>query len=228
MDTLWETHAHTAETSPCGSVPAREGIAAYRRHGYAGVVITDHYFDGFFDNLPDDWQWDRCVDRWLMGYRAAREAGKACGLQVLLGMELRFAGSPNDYLVYGVTEALLRDHPRLDAMGPQAFSQFARQQGLFWAQAHPFRQGMTRCNPALLDGAEIYNGNPRHNSRNPEAVEWARQNGLRPLAGSDFHEWEDLLGAGIRFPTPPGEEAELSRLLREGAYSLAIPNAPAD
>ena len=38
----WELHLHTAPTSPCGRVPAAEGIAAFAASGYGGVVVTDH------------------------------------------------------------------------------------------------------------------------------------------------------------------------------------------
>jgi len=49
----------------------------------------------------------------------------------------------------------------------------------------------------LIDGVEIYNGNPRHNSSNHLALEYARKNGLKMLSGSDFHQVQDAARGGI-------------------------------
>ena len=121
----FEMHFHTDEVSPCGNVPAAEAAAAYRREGYAGVVVTDHYAAYNFARFPGDW--DTKVDAYLAGYRAAKAAGEPLGLTVLLGLELRLDGaektgepaldalrdSINEYLVYGVTEEQLRRYPAL-------------------------------------------------------------------------------------------------------------------
>ena len=48
----FEMHFHTDEVSPCGNVPAAEAAAAYRREGYAGVVVTDHYAAYNFARFP--------------------------------------------------------------------------------------------------------------------------------------------------------------------------------
>jgi len=59
---------------------------------------------------------------WKHGYDEAKKAGDICGVTVLLGMEIAFADSPNDYLVYGVTEELLLRYPELYRHDPQSFS----------------------------------------------------------------------------------------------------------
>lgn len=87
----FEMHFHTDEVSPCGNVPAAEAAAAYRREGYAGVVVTDHYAAYNFARFPGDW--DTKVDAYLAGYRAAKAAGEPLGLTVLLGLELRLDGA---------------------------------------------------------------------------------------------------------------------------------------
>ena len=47
----YETHFHTALVSPCGNVPADEAVRAFHEQGYAGITVTDHYYDGLFENL---------------------------------------------------------------------------------------------------------------------------------------------------------------------------------
>ena len=222
MGYVFELHFHTSEVSACGNVPAADGVRAYAEKGYAGVVVTDHFYRGYFDSLPDTLSWPEKVDRFLTGYRTAEREGKACGIRVLPGMELRFDGSANDYLVYGMTEELLRETVAPYEWTEERFSAFAREHGLLFAQAHPFRPGL-----ALLDGVEIYNGNRRHNSHNDLAAAFAEENGLLPLAGSDFHEWEDLQYAGAEFERLPLDAADLVKLLRSRAYRLCTGTSPA-
>lgn len=227
MGYVFELHFHTSEVSACGNVSAADGVRAYAEKGYAGLVVTDHFYRGYFDSLPDTLSWPEKVDRFLAGYRTAEREGKACGIRVLPGMELRFDGSANDYLVYGMTEELLRETVAPYEWTEGRFSAFAREHGLLFAQAHPFRPGLTRCAPALLDGVEIYNGNRRHNSHNDLAAAFAEENGLLPLAGSDFHEWEDLQYAGAEFERLPLDAADLVKLLRSRAYRLCTGTSPA-
>ena len=139
----FEMHFHTDEVSPCGNVPAAEAAAAYRREGYAGVVVTDHYAAYNFARFPGDW--DTKVDAYLAGYRAAKAAGEPLGLTVLLGLELRLDGaektgepaldalrdSINEYLVYGVTEEQLRRYPALYTLDEKRLKALAEQLGWF-------------------------------------------------------------------------------------------------
>ena len=220
MSGLTEMHFHTSEVSACGSIAAAQGIRAYKERGYDTVVVTDHFHADYFASLPEKLSWPEKVERWLAGYRAAKREGEAAGLKVLLGMEIRFVHSPNDYLVYGLTEELLRETVEPYRWSEEDFHRFSRDNGLFFAQAHPFRSGLTRCEPAYLDGMEVYNGNRRQNSRNDQAAAFAAVNGLVPLSGSDFHEWEDLAEAGMLFQPPVTDSMDLIRRLREGRFQL--------
>lgn len=214
MKYLYETHFHTAAISPCGSVPASEAVRAYHDKGYAGITVTDHYYESVFDQAGKDRPWEEKLDWWLGGWRQARQAGAQVGLNILLGMELRFTGHPEDYLVYGISEAFLQEHPRLFDMTPATFSNLARENGLYFGQAHPFRPGLTRCDPALLDGVEVFNGNLRHNSHDADALAFARKYGLLETSGADFHEWEDLARGGMLSSEPVRDETHWVQLLK--------------
>ena len=43
----YDIHTHTSEVSPCGKVEAEKVVELYKEAGYTGIVITDHYYEGF-------------------------------------------------------------------------------------------------------------------------------------------------------------------------------------
>lgn len=192
----YETHLHTYETSPCGKVKAEEAVRIYHNAGYTGIVVTDHYFNGFFEAHPFI-SWDKKVNLFLAGYKKAFAVGQKLGLDVLLGMEIRFSENPNDYLVYGFDEDFLRKYKKLYKLNLKTFRELTVDKGIIIIQAHPFRPDMVPAPPSLIDGVEAYNGNPRHTSSNHLAVQYARDNGLKMLSGSDFHQPHDAARGGI-------------------------------
>ena len=192
----YETHFHTAETSPCGKVRAVDAVRIYKEAGYTGIVVTDHYFHGFFERQLFK-SWDAKIDLYLAGYHRALEEGAKLGLEVHLGMEIQFSENSNDYLVYGFDEDFLRRSKKLYRLGLKDFRKHTTGSGIVIVQAHPFRPRMIPADPSLLDGIEIYNGNPRHDSSNHLALKYAQDNGLKMLSGSDFHQVQDAARGGI-------------------------------
>ena len=192
----YETHLHTDESSHCARVPAAEAVRMYRNEGYAGIIVTDHYFRGYFDMQPFR-KWNEKIDRFLSGYKKALNEGCKVGLDVQLGMEIRFDENANDYLVYGIDEEFLRENRELYRLTLKEFRELVAGKGIAIVQAHPFRPGITPTPPSLLDGVETWNGHPRHNSQNHLAFEYAAQNGLKMLSGSDFHRMEDAFRGGV-------------------------------
>lgn len=199
MSYLYELHAHCTEVSPCGGVKAEEVVALYKAEGYQGLVMTDHYHHEFFSSLGDI-SWKRKTDQFLEGYRLARKAAEKLDFDLFLGFEIRFTDSGNDFLVFGVNEDFLYENPRLYEHDLAYLNEVVKKiPETLIVQAHPFRKG---CKPpenlSLVDGVEICNGNPRHDSRNSMAAELARENNLIKISGSDFHRTEDLGKGGIR------------------------------
>lgn len=194
---LFDTHVHTKEVSPCGNVSAAETIRFYHKAGYSGLCITDHLKRGY--TRGQEFQhWEDYVSYFLSGWRAAKEEGKQFGMDILLGAELCLDGSRNEYLLFGITEKFLYDHPELYAKSLPELREIADRNKILIFQAHPFRPEMERATPSLLDGVEVVNGNPRHNSHNELAFRFAEENKLLMCAGSDCHEIEDVARSGIR------------------------------
>lgn len=205
-----EMHFHTKETSPCGKVPARLGVQAMKNAGYEGIVITDHFSQEIFDKYE---KWDQVLEEFLRGYRAALVAGSQLGIRIYLGMEIRFPENLNDFLVYGVTEEFLRENPWSYRLNLETFSKLAQKWGLFLVQAHPFRDGCFPESPEYLQGAEVFNANPRHNSNNSRSLEWAREHHLVETVGSDYHRDGDLYEKGFELLQLPKDEKGLAQAL---------------
>ena len=215
MQYATELHAHTCLVSPCADLPLEDAVQRYAESGYHTVVVTDHYCDYVIDNAGDTWE--QVVTHYVSGYKAMKEMAKG-KFNVLLGCELRFVGSMNDYLVLGMDEEFLLAHPELHKMSLPSFSQFARENGLLLIQAHPFRNGMTVADPKGLDGIEIFNAHNTHDSRNYLAYALAKKEGLCGIAGSDFHHPYHWPAAGIMTEDPILSEKELLDILRAGTF----------
>ncbi len=209
-----ETHCHTSEVSSCGKIPGAQLVLQLKRSGFDGAVITDHFYHGYLDKLSGSWE-DK-MNRYLTGYFAAKEAGADAGVRIFCGLEFRTTENSNDYLVFGATPQLLYSTPDLHRYSIPELRALADKAGLLIVQAHPFRTGLTRENPDLLDGVEVYNGNARHNSHNDDALHFAQEHGLLLFSGSDHHETEDRGRGGMVLPREPKDEADLVRLLPLG------------
>ncbi len=216
-----QLHYHTAESSPCANMPAEQGVKAFWEKGYDGIVVTDH-FSASTQGRPGEKTWEQVVSHFLDGYVQARQAGEKLGIQVYLGMEIRFPHDENDFLVYGFTPGFLYGHPWLYMEELAGFRPVASEQHLFVAQAHPFRTVCTAADPQLLDGVEIHNGNCRHDSRNELAMEWAAGHHLTGIVGADFHEYGDVCSNPVYFQCRPADEKGLARALFHRKFSLRI------
>jgi predicted metal-dependent phosphoesterase TrpH len=212
---LYDTHVHTAEVSPCGKVPAREMVRLYRKAGYDGIVITDHFTSRLSRDRPG-MSWSGVVDDFLEGYRLAESEGRKVGLNVLWAIELTpDQGPTGDFLVYGLDEDFLRGTPQLISAGMYGFRDLVDGREALVYQAHPFREGHTLAPVELLDGIEVINSNPRHTHDNEKAAHTATANGLAALAGSDAHRPEDVGGAGILLPRDPVSIGDFVSLLKD-------------
>lgn len=218
MKYKYELHCHTKEVSRCGQVPAAEIVQMYKDAGYSGIVITDHYSPMTY-NLTTVACPQNAVDFYINGYKEALKAADD-DFTVLLGMELRYYATANDFLVYGVTEDFLRNNGNLMKLYPRRFYKKAKQNNMIVVQAHPFREWMIRINPKYLDGAEVHNGKTSLEG-NKKAAEWAKASNMQiQLSGSDFHRPKNLATGGIITNEPIKTNDDLLRILRSGEYKM--------
>ncbi len=219
-----ELHCHNSEVSACSKCPAEELIRRYRDAGYSGVVSTNHINRGTYSQR-EEWTWAEKAAHFIRGWEALRAAA-GDDFDVLLACEINLtpvgwpAYIPNDYLIYGITEDWLIKTGDMRDMTMERLSACAREAGFLVVHAHPFRCNTVMMRPDLFDGYEIYNGNPRHNSHNALAEDWARMNGKIMTSGSDFHQPDDPCCGGIETQFRIRDNETLLRTLREGQYGL--------
>lgn len=213
---LYETHCHTSETSSCGRKTAAEVVEHYKNLGYDGIIVTDHMTHSKSSELST---WRERADFFLEGYRRAK-ALETEDFSVILGMEIRFEANDNDYLVFGFDENFVYENDLQAFYNLKDFREIADKNGLLIFQAHPFRPNMTISDTKFLDGIEIYNGNPNHNSSNDIAAMWAKKYSLRELSGSDYHGAERGEPGGIYLSERVSDPKRLTELLRENRYRL--------
>lgn len=216
-----EMHAHTAPVSPCSQVTPEEMAQTYAQLGYDAVVITNHFIYELLNDLPKE----EAVERYMKGYEDTRRAAEQYGLHVLLGAEIRFTENINDYLIYGADSDLLKTVYDYLPQGIEALRKTNLLENSVFIQAHPFRDGMERVDPSLLDGIEVFNVHPGHNSRIAMAARYAAENGMSlTTAGTDFHHpgrgHEGL--SAVRTKTLPENSYALAQILRSGDYIMEI------
>ena len=106
-------------------------------------------------------------------------------------------------------------------MQPEAALERVRSLGGLVFQAHPYRYSEP-VQPTWLDGVEVMNGNPRHNSQNKRAAAFALEHDLLALSGSDTHQGEDVARGGIQVPDLPQTIHEFVSLLRERYHEIEL------
>ena len=213
-----ELHCHSKSVSECARVSNEEIINKYKEAGYTTLVLTNHFNLGT-QRFHKCEEYSDFVTVYLKGFEDLKRDAKGV-LNVLLGMELRFTENTNDYLVFGITEDFLRNNEPLYNMNPESFSKLARENGLLFVQAHPFRNSMTIVQPWLLDGVEVFNGHMGHDSRNEIANLWAEKYNLIKTSGTDFHYNNVPANAGILTDFEIKDMDTLLETLKGGEYEL--------
>ncbi len=214
----YELHSHTKNTSRCSKLDAKELIEKCKNAGYSGVVITDHYSPMTF-KLHELFSKKMMLSRYLRGYKKAKSL-ESEDFTVLLGVELRFFFTLNDYLIYGVDEKTLEDAPYMLFLYLKRASKYFRNNGCLFLQTHPFRRHIRDVNPKFLDGVEIFNGKASAKV-NEKAKKYAQKIGFNiRTSGSDSHNDSNIGLGGIITNEPIRNNDDLIRILRSGEFRI--------
>lgn len=183
----YETHVHTCECSLCAKASGSEQADFYKAKGYAGIIVTDHFFNGN-TAVPRDLPWNEKVERFMKGFEAAKSRGEEIGLDVFFGWEFGFNGA--DLLTYGLDKSWLLAHENVHEMNVNDYCELVRADGGMIVHAHPFREDWyieyLRLFPRHTDAVEAFNA-CRKDFENDRALEYANAYGLKITSGSDNH-----------------------------------------
>ncbi len=215
-----ELHAHTNPVSSCSEFPPAEVVRRYHALGAHGVVITNHAKPDATKKPQEEWVRWYCKD-----YQEALVEGEKLGVRVYLGMEVRFPQNNNDYLIFGVDEAFVKRAWEYLGTNLHTFYEACKAEDRVIVQAHPFRKGMELADPADLDGIEVFNMHPGHNSAVAFAARHQAKVGGIVTGGTDFHHPDHEGGLFTCFKELPRSSYELARMLKSGEYVFMVGNS---
>ena len=224
---IYETHMHTMPSSACARTRGRDYIPRYIDAGYAGVMITDHFWHGncaIDRSLP----WREFVHRFCAGYEDALNEGMKRGFSVFFGWEESFEG--DDFLVYGLDKQWLLDHPEVTAWDRKRQFEEVRRCGGCVVHAHPFRAASyirgIHLSPWFADAIEGYHA-ANEQRWNVLGMRYAQVRALPVTAGSDNHHADRMRPdrlAGVTFKRPLSTVNDYVRAIREHQpFGLRLP-----
>ncbi len=214
-----ETHSHTKPVSPCSFLPPERLIEIYKENGYDALAVTNH----FSMLLCRDRSKEEYCKAYIDDFKRAKAEGEKLGVEVILGAEVRFPDTANDYLVYGIEEKDIYEIFDLLVLDYKSFSEKFRKDGRLFLQAHPFRDGMTQIDYSYVDGIESFNMHVNHNSRVAAGAKLvASKPGFIGLCGSDAHEEASCCGGGIYTRVLPHNSHELAEIIRQDDFLFSI------
>ena len=217
----YETHLHTWPVSACARFGVEENLTFYKRLGYDGVFVTNHFLDGNI-NIDHRAPYAEKIDFYFSDYEKSVELGKELGIKVFCGVELSYLGT--DFLIYGLDKQWFLDHPEIMEMETREELQLMIDSGALVIQAHPYREAAyidhIRLFPRHVHGVEVVNA-CRRDPENQMAQLYADHYGLIPCAGTDNHfggKQEKL--AGMCCETPVCSETDFVRKVRSGQMEI--------
>ncbi len=155
----YDTHCHTSEVSWCANSTAKEMVRAYHEAGYKGMVITDHFINGF-TRVDRSKPWEVQVEQHCLGYELAKEEADRIGdFDVFFGWE--YSDDGTEFLTYGLDKTFLLKHPEMLSWSIETYIRKIIDHGGFLIQAHPFRNRdyikCIRLYPDRVGGFEVVN-----------------------------------------------------------------------
>lgn len=222
----FEIHLHTNKCSGCAISSSEEMVLAAQKHGYSGIVITNHFFHG---NTAIDrtLEWAEFVGAYKEDYLEAKEFGKKLGISVFFGLEEVYE-TGKEMLIYGIEPEIFIAHPEFNDMSAKQKSNFIHANGGICVCAHPFRNRFyipdpdRAPDPDLFDGVEAFNlANPTED--NEKAFVYAVNNKKIILSGGDLHRAENFGNAGIAFSSPIKNYPDFISRIKNNEFKLITP-----
>lgn len=217
----YETHLHTFPVSRCAKAAVKESLEFYKKLGYDGVFITNHFLDGNI-NIEKEKSYEEKIEFYFSDFEKGAEIAKTIGIKVFCGVELSYGGT--DFLVYGLNKEWFLLHPEIMDMQKSDELKYMKDNGALIIQAHPFREASyidhIRLFPRHVHGVETVNAS-RTEQENKMAEIYARNYNLIEFAGSDNHSasMKKML-AGVCSEEPICDTEDFIRKVKENKMEI--------
>ena len=226
MEYRYETHCHGSQCSLCAQSTAQMLVRAYKKAGYAGMVLTDHFIFGY-TAVPATLPWDQRMRRYYGAYLDAKAVGDELDFDVIFGIEHAY-GDGKEVLIYGVELDFLLVNPDIPNISLDELVQRVHEAGGIVIQAHPDRNRYY-TNMAVGPRADIVDGIEVHNACNDPgedlpALRLAQTKDYIITSGGDIHWIEDpeLATAGVVLPHRVRTSKEFADALKRRQHKYLV------
>lgn len=216
---LIDTHVHSSGISPCSRRNPSQLIAEYIADKTDGFVLANHCLKEFNEGIG----YKAWCEKYVEEYNLVKALGDKYNIRVFFGIEVTpLYENRIHYLIIGITPDELLNSPELYEFSQKELYEYCSQNGFLLIQAHPFRNGMVPQDPRYLHGVEI-NCHPGYGATmEKEVTEFARNNNLRLICGSDFHGDHYKPKCGNYIPDEIADEKQLAEYLRNNQPEMKV------
>lgn len=219
----YQMHCHTTPCSACGRITPFELAYSLCKGGYAGAVLTNHFYNGN-SAVDRSLSWKKFVSFYEKDYHECKKFAEPLGVDILFGIE-EHIGNGQEILCYGITPEMLYSHPELRAMDAELWYKTLSPLGVLIIQAHPYRErsyvsevGVMSLN--CIDGIEVYNAG-NLSEENDIARSFAEEHKeLILTSGADAHLPHSVCRAGISVSERISSSQMLVNVLKGRDYQL--------
>lgn len=222
MNYKYETHLHSSPVSSCAKATLESSLPMYKKRGYDGVFLTNHFPGGNFGG-DDSLSPQEKIDFFCSGFFEGLKIARQVGIKLFFGVEMTYSHR-TDFLVYGLTPEWYCEHPEiLDMPYPQRL-EYLRMHKAYIVQAHPFREKRDNAPfnlfPRAVDAVETINS-CNYPDENKMATAYAAHYKLPVFAGTDNHLGpKQTAFAGIITREPINEMEDFIRILKNKQYRI--------
>ena len=218
---LYETHLHTSPASACAKQSVRKAMEFYKKAGYSGIFVTNHFLDGN-TSINSSLDYEQKIKTFFSDYEEGKALSQEIGIDVFCGLEMSYKGT--DFLVYGLNEDWWIANPEVMQMKKSVQLPFLMENEALVIHAHPYREAgyidHIRLFPRCVHGVEIYNAN-RNDFVNGMAEAYAKAYDLIPFSGSDCHNVDAQKAyGGMAFESPIKDEFDFIERIKNGEGTL--------
>ena len=155
----YETHLHTTPVSKCARVTVRQIMEFYKKMGFDGIFITNHFIDGNI-GIDKNASYEEKIQFYFSDYEEAVTLQNEIGIKVFCGIESTYIDG-TDFLVYGLDKNWFLAHPEIETMKMSQLLPYYMEHGALVIHAHPFREAgyidHIRLFPRSVHGVEVMN-----------------------------------------------------------------------